>query len=71
MHDQAAPRRRLSAASVQEPDQVDLHAQHAAHSNGMKTDPSGVRIAGVSPSDVNDTMDAVLVVEIEGDAVQR
>jgi hypothetical protein len=37
----------------------------------MKTDPSGVRIAGVSPSDVNDTMDAVLVVEIEGDAVQR
>jgi alpha-L-fucosidase len=38
---------------------------------GIKIDPSSVRIAGVSRSDVNDTMGAVLVVEIEGDAVQR
>jgi alpha-L-fucosidase len=38
---------------------------------GIKTDPSGVRVAGVSRSDVNDTMGAVLVVEIEGDAVQH
>jgi hypothetical protein len=37
---------------------------------GMKTDPSDVRIAGGRPSDVNGTMRAVLVVEIEGDAVQ-